>query len=158
MLNIQHSENLSNIHKSKNGVFFTTNNEIINNIINVVDIAEVNNKVILEPSCGNGMLILEFMKKIHNHYNSPLIIDNFLKHNLIFNDVDLDILNECICNIKEMYCKMYNQQIDYNLNACNVDFTKKKGLMSSSNIYQYLSKIDYVIGNPPYITLYGRKG
>lgn len=157
MLNVQYSENLSNVYKSKNGVFFTTDNEIINNIINVVDIAEVNNKVILEPSCGNGMLILELMKKIHNHYNSPLIMDNFLKNNLIFNDVDLDILNECIYNIKELHCKMYNQQIDYNLKAFNIDFTKKKGLMSSSAIYQYLSKIDYVIGNPPYITLYGRR-
>ncbi len=157
MLNIQYSENLSNNYKSKNGVFFTTNNEIINNIINVVDVAEVNNKVILEPSCGNGMLILELMKKIHNHYNSQLIMDNFLKHNLIFNDIDLDILNECIHNIKELYCKMYNQQIDYTLNAFNVDFTKKKDLMSSSHLDQYLSKIDYVIGNPPYITLYGRR-
>ena len=156
MLNIQYSENLSNIHKSKNGVFFTTNNEIINNIINVVNIAEVNNKVILEPSCGNGMLILELMKKIHNHYNSQLIMDNFLKHNLIFNDIDLNILNECICNIKELYYKMHNQQqIDCNLNAFNVDFTRKKDL--TSNLYQYLSKIDYVIGNPPYITLYGRR-
>ncbi len=157
MLNIQYSENLSNAYKSKNGVFFTTNNEIINNIINIIDIAEVNNKVILEPSCGNGMLILELMKKIHNHYNSQLIMDNFLKHNLIFNDIDLDILNECICNIKELYCKMYNQQIDHSLKAFNVDFTKKKDLMSSAEIYQYLSKIDYVIGNPPYITLYGRR-
>jgi len=157
MLNVQYSENLSNNYKSKNGIFFTTNNEIINNIINVIDIAEVNNKIILEPSCGNGMLILELMKKIHNHYNSQLIVDNFLKHNLIFNDIDLDILNECIHNIKELYCKMYNQQIDYNLNAFNVDFTKKKDLTSTSKIYQYLNKIDYVIGNPPYITLYGRR-
>jgi hypothetical protein len=157
MLNIQYSENLSNVYKSKNGVFFTTNNEIINNIINIVDVAEVNNKVILEPSCGNGMLILELMKKIHNYHNSQLVMDNFLKHNLIFNDIDLDILNECIYNIKELYCKMYNQQIDYTLNGFNVDFTKKKDLMSSSEIYQYLSKIDYVIGNPPYITLYGRR-
>ena len=134
------SENLSNVYKSKNGIFFTTNNEIINNIINIVDIAEVNNKVVLEPSCGNGMLILELMKKIHNHYNSQLIMDNFLKHNLIFNDIDLDILNECIYNIKELYYKMYNQQIDYNLNAFNVDFTKKKDLTSLPKVYQYLSK------------------
>lgn len=157
MLNVQYSENLSNVYKSKNGIFFTTNNEIINNIINIIDVAEVNNKVILEPSCGNGMLILELMKKIHNHYNSQLVMDNFLKHNLIFNDIDLDILNECIHNIKELYCKMHNQQIDYNLNAFNIDFTKKKDLISYSEIYQYLSKIDYVIGNPPYITLYGRR-
>ena len=157
MVKNQNYKNLSNNYKSNNGIFFTTNNDIINNIINIINIEKINNKIIFEPSCGNGMLILELMKKIHNFHNSQLIMDTFLKCNLVFNDIDKSILNECIYGIKNLYYKIYNQQINYNLNGFNVDFTKKKDSFSFSKIYQYLGKIDYIIGNPPYITLYGRR-
>ena len=63
MLHAQYSNNLSVQQKSKSGIFFTTSNEITNRIINVIDIAKIQNKLVLEPSCGNGMLILELMKK-----------------------------------------------------------------------------------------------
>ena len=152
--NNYYSNSLSSIDKQKNGIFFTTDNKIIENIINVVDIKNIQDKLILEPSCGNGNVVIELIKKINNFYQSKKIIDKFIKNNLILNDINPNILNECISNINKLYYLIYKENIKINLNIFNIDFTKKNLPL---NFKKYLNKIDYVIGNPPYITLYGRR-
>ncbi len=149
------NSNISNdnliCHKKQNGIFFTFDEDLIEKIISIVDIENIQDKKVLEPSCGDGKLIISLIKKIHKIHNAKPVIDYFLKNNLFFNDIDNKILSSCIINIKNYYYQLFNQELNYSLNSFNCDFSLK-----SETIFN-IPKMDFIIGNPPYITLYGRR-
>jgi hypothetical protein len=61
-------------------------------------------------------------------------------------------------NISELYFILFEKEFDGRFNCYCLDFTlTKPNDTKSSNIYNLYKQFDYVIGNPPYITLYGRR-
>ena len=54
-----------------------------------------------------------------------------------------------IKNMKQLYLTLFKENYNGNFNSFVCDFTNKKHM---NNI-----KFDYIVGNPPYISLYGRR-
>ena len=140
--------------KKEKGIFFTEDKKVLKYLIkDLVNDPKIISKKIFEPSCGKGDIILFLLKKLIKKY-SPQEIINFIKNNLFFNDVLKNNITYTIENIQNLIKKELNYQIaSTNFNAFCSDFTIKNNKVLS----KLYSSMDYIIGNPPYITLYGRR-
>lgn len=145
---------MSSEDKKNCGSFYTRSNDIIDYMINNVKIDEDTH--ILEPSCGSGLFLIEIIKKIKNNskgLNKALLLKKIFK-NIEANDIDnmackiteANILCSLIEDIKDVYIQD-NQFKLPRLKIYNYDFCYK-------NIN---NKYDVIIGNPPFVTLYGRR-
>ena len=141
-------------NKKDGGSFYTRSNEIIDYMINNIRIDE--NTHILEPSCGSGLFLIEIIKKIKKNsteLNKALLLKKIF-NNIEANDIDsmackiteANILCILIEDIKEVYIKDNKFKLP-KLKIYNYDFCDK-------NIN---NKYDVIIGNPPFVTLYGRR-
>jgi tRNA1(Val) A37 N6-methylase TrmN6 len=163
----QFNERLINKNSQKlSGSFFTHNIEIIDNIIDVIDYSQILNKKILEPSCGQGIFLFRLLQKIYEIFPQQLIIDNFLQNNLYFVDIDPKMIQQTEKNINRLYKLLFETKYTGKLNGFSYDFTEKMvkkhySLFDSSTkqhpLSELIGEIDYVVGNPPYVTLYGRR-
>lgn len=150
--------------RKQNGVFFTNSISTIDKLLDVIEIdADVFHKKILEPSCGQGIFLLRLIAKIYEKYPDELLISNFIERNLFFVDVDSSMVKKTIDNISAFYLFLFGEEFEGSFNAINWDFTDKKtpkGLFDDltptpfSDLY---GSFDFIIGNPPYVTLYGRR-
>ncbi len=159
-------EGSMNIAKRKqNGVFFTNNFETIDKIISIIDFPNIENKIILEPACGQGIFILRILSKVYEQHSAKLFIDKFIAKNLIFNDIDFEMIEKTKENIQKLYFSWFGEIYKGNFQSFVSDFTIRNN--QSKNLFfekqnviileKFYNKIDYVIGNPPYISLYGRR-
>lgn len=141
-------------NKKDGGSFYTRSNEIIDYMINNIKIDE--NTHILEPSCGSGLFLLEIINKIRNNStesNKALLLKKIFK-NVEANDIDsmackiteANILCSLIEDIRDLYVQNNKFKLP-KLKIYNYDFCDK-------NIN---NKYDVIIGNPPFVTLYGRR-
>lgn len=138
------------------GKFYTNN---INLVKMIIDKLEIPNGKILEPSCGSGIFVTEiikkiFEKKIKNGENEEEIL-KYIVENIYVNDIDtiaLDITEVNILSILMPYIiKAKNKNHSFKLpklKLLNYDFVKEK---------QYEKKFDLIIGNPPFVTMYGKR-
>lgn len=150
--------------RKQNGVFFTNSISTIDKLLDVIEInPDVFHKKILEPSCGQGIFLLRLIAKIYERYPDELLISNFIERNLFFVDVDSSMVKNTIDNISAFYLFLFGEEFKGSFNAINWDFTDKKipkGLFDDltptpfSDLY---GSFDFIIGNPPYVTLYGRR-
>ncbi len=148
-------ENTMSSEDKKNcGSFYTRSNDIIDYMINNVQIDEDTH--ILEPSCGSGLFLIEIIKIIKNNskeLNKALLLKKIFK-NIEANDIDsmackiteANILCSLIEDIKDVYIQNNGFKLP-KLKIYNYDFCYK-------NIN---NKYDVIIGNPPFVTLYGRR-
>ena len=148
-------ENTMSLEDKKNcGSFYTRSNDIIDYMINNIKIDE--NTHILEPSCGSGLFLIEIIRKIKNNskeLNKALLLKKIFK-NIEANDIDnmackiteANILCSLIEDIKDVYIQDNGFKLP-KLKIYNYDFCYK-------NIN---NKYDVIIGNPPFVTLYGRR-
>ena len=137
-------------NQKKTGTFLTKNELLINKIIAFIPIDKtLFRKKILEPSCGNGLLLLGFIKKVYDKYNDKILIFKLINNVLYFNDANEIMIKETVKNIKNLYKLLFDEEYSGNFNSYILDYTDK-------NNFKKL-KFDYIIGNPPYITLYGRR-
>lgn len=151
--------------RKKNGVFFTNNLATIDKIIAVIDFSNIKNKKILEPSCGQGIIILRILDKFYQQHQDKYSMDNFIANNLIFNDLDIEMVEQTKKNIQEIYFNWFNVSYTGSFQSFVSDFTLRNNpnnnaLFQEKNIIileKFYGKIDYVVGNPPYISLYGRR-
>ncbi len=151
--------------KKQNGVFFTNNFETIDKIISIIDFPTIENKIILEPACGQGIFILRILSKVYEQNSAKLFIDKFIAKNLIFNDIYFEMLEKTKENIQKLYFSWFGETYKGNFQSFISDFTIRNN--QSKNLFfetqnaiileKFYNKIDYVIGNPPYISLYGRR-
>lgn len=141
-------------HKDRknNGVFFTNNTEVIDLILNNITINKyIFDKKILEPSVGNGIFLISLIIKISLKYNNKDTIHNFIENNLYFNDISKDSVNATKENIKDLFYVLFNEKYMGTFNDSVNDFTIKENNISLFETF------DYIIGNPPYVSLYGRR-
>jgi methylase of polypeptide subunit release factors len=154
-------------NRKSNGVFFTNEVNIVNQVMSVIDFNHgVVKKNILDPACGNGIFLIRIIEEIYNLFPSQDIVKNFIKQNLIFVDIENKMVENTKCNIRKLYKHLFNTEYLETFNAYTYDFTQKfykncHSLFRNTNTNHPLSKfmedIDYVVGNPPYVTLYGRR-
>ncbi|MCU0393087.1 MAG: Eco57I restriction-modification methylase domain-containing protein [Thermoflexibacter sp.] len=161
----QREANINLEIKRQNGVFFTNNIETIDKIISVIDFTIIENKTILEPACGQGILILRILSKVYQQNANKSFIDRFIANNLIFNDIDFEMVEKTKENIQKLYFSWFGEAYKGTFQSFVSDFTIRNNQVKNLFIEaqntvileRFYDKIDYVIGNPPYISLYGRR-
>ena len=160
-----YEKDLNQKERKKNGVFLTNSVDIVENLLDVVLIdSEVFTKRILEPSCGQGIFILKLLSDIYLKFPDSILISNFISNNIFFVDVQEEMVEKTKTNIQKLFTFLFNEDFQGTFNGITWDFTDKviSGLSlfdevkttPFSNLY---NSFDYVIGNPPYVTLYGRR-
>lgn len=129
--------------KKENGIVYTPQYIVDYIIDNTIDLADIKNKIVVDPACGCGAFLTGLISKISSWNSSQLC--NFISNNLYGFD-----LNE---NCKKDIELVINTQLLL-LNKCYSDV--KINIYSFDSLFNewrdYLpSKPDYVIGNPPYV-------
>src|SRR3989338_2658531 len=156
---------ISHQSKKDNGVFFTNEIRIIDSILDIIEFNNgIINKKILEPAVGNGIFLIRTIERAYQYYPSKEKIKYFIENGLFFIDVDPAMIRKTKENIAELYKNLFSEQYKGGFNAFVYDFTEKVKTdltlfneTKNPNLENLLQKIDYVIGNPPYVTLYGRR-
>jgi hypothetical protein len=148
--------------KQLKGEFFTEDKNIINKLLNTLKISgNIFNYKVLEPSVGSGNLVIALLNEMTKFSSKKKDFDKFLKNNLFMNELDEAFLKQTHTNIKYFYEKKFNKKLNIKLNLLNIDFTKKinkSDLFTNDNeLKDHLNSFDIVFGNPPFVTLYGRR-
>lgn len=160
--------NISNDYKKKNGIFFTYNINIIDNILSFINFNDVNiiNKKVLDPSCGTGIFLIRYIEKVLDvhklDYNSAI---SFIQGCIFFVDIETSMVSFTEKNIRLFIKKKFNNEYNGDINGIASDFTILheeqnclfKDFDKKYKLSHLLKNIDYVIGNPPYVSLYGRR-
>lgn len=155
---------LNKLYRKQNGIFLTNSLSTVENVLSIVEInSEIFNKNILEPSCGQGIFILKLITDVYNQFPDEKLIASFISKNLFFVDIQKEMVQKTIFNIQTLYHYLFEDDYRGTFNAITWDFTDK--LPPNSLFYELketpfssiYNSFDYVIGNPPYVTLYGRR-
>jgi hypothetical protein len=163
-----YENNLELSHRKDLGVFLTNNINTVDKILDIVDFQDENilSRKFLEPSCGNGVFIIRLLEKLFKNIENKQVVSNFIKSNIFFIDINEKMIEKTKSNISRYFYSKFNEPYDGNYNGFVFDFTQRiKPKKNNSLFYNlldtplsdYLDDIDYVIGNPPYVSLYGRR-
>ena len=160
-----YEQGLNKIDRKKNGVFLTNSLDTVTNLLDVIIIdSEIFVKRILEPSCGQGIFILKLLSDIYLKFPDPLLISNFISNNIFFVDIQEEMVEKTKNNIQKLYDFLFDEDFKGSFNGIVWDFTDKvsSGFSLFDEVKQtpfsdLYNSFDYVIGNPPYVTLYGRR-
>lgn len=150
-------------HRQKNGIFLTRDMNIVDSVLECIDNNNLFSKLILEPSCGHGIFLLAIIVKAYLIKPCSESISKFIEENLFFVDIDPNMVRATKFSISELYKFLFQTEYLGKFNSFCLDFTLKYQSSSADEdsqlyqLYKYYNKFDYVIGNPPYITLYGRR-
>lgn len=112
---------------------------------------------ILEPSCGAGNFVITIIERLilllKEKLNAVEIIE-YIQHNLYANDIDTIALKitemRMIITLFPLIVEAYIQDKTFKLQKFklyNIDFIKKDC---------FSEKFSFVIGNPPFVTMYGK--
>lgn len=161
-----YEQKLSKENRKKNGIFLTNSLCIVDNILNIIDLQDdFFSKKILEPACGQGIFILKLLADIYIFCPDDVLLSNFIENNIYFVDIQEEMIKKTKSNISKLYFYLFEKEYNGSFNGIVADFTEKKRSkipslfdVSSNNIFEdFYDFFDYVIGNPPYVTLYGRR-
>ena len=153
--------NTSILKRKKNGIFFTNNINIIDSILdNLPGNDKLFSKMVLEPSCGHGIFILKLLLKLYTIKPCPDTISEFINSRLYFTDIDPKMILQTEDKIKKFFIFLFNKEFKSKFNSYSLDFTIKKNNQPTElqqNFFSNYKSFDYIIGNPPYVSLYGRR-
>lgn len=160
-----YEQSLNKIDRKQKAVFFTNSLDIVENLLDVISIdTEIFSKRILEPSCGQGIFILKLLSYIYLKFPDSLLISSFIKSNIFFVDVQEKMIEKTQNNIKKLYFFLFEEEFEGSFNGIIWDFTDKISFgislfdeVRTNPFCKLYNSFDYVIGNPPYVTLYGRR-
>ncbi|WP_155119625.1 Eco57I restriction-modification methylase domain-containing protein [Leptospira weilii] len=163
----KHQESLSTVDRKRNGIFLTDDLTIIDSLLDILDsYDDIKYYKILEPSCGKGIFLIRLLDRIYKLTNNKEIIYSAINDVIYFNDIDPNMVRMTKNNISDFYFYTFEEEYRGKFNSFNTDFTVsnngENNLFYCSNenndsfesMYNFF---DFVIGNPPYITLYGRR-
>ena len=143
-------------NRKKNGVYYTNCLDVVDTVLgHLISDKDLINKTVLEPSCGNGIFIQKILIKLIKQGYSEKEINKYISTKLIINDIDPEAIAQTKNKIIELYQLFYGAEYKGDFLALNIDFTKV--LDDENALSKFLGKIDYVVGNPPFVALYGRR-
>ena len=155
---------LNNHHDRKiNGQYPTINKKILRYIINTTisnakkDIQELK---FLDPCAGTGNFILTLLYDQYQLNGNIHIIYNILD-NYIGIEIDPMLINFHKIQINLLLKYLSNNTCSYlNINVIQGDATYKKDILEKLQHFNIKesNKFDIILGNPPYVALYGRRG
>ncbi|MBS7230303.1 hypothetical protein KHA90_04630 [Flavobacterium psychroterrae] len=160
-----YEQKLNKKDRKKNGVFLTNSLETVENLLDIIIVdSEIFSKRILEPSCGQGIFILKLLTDLYLKFPDSILISKFISNNIFFVDIQEDMVDKTKNNILELYFFLFDETFKGSFNGITWDFTDK--ISSGVSLFdevritpfaELYNSFDYVIGNPPYVTLYGRR-
>ncbi|MCB0536910.1 MAG: Eco57I restriction-modification methylase domain-containing protein [Bacteroidetes bacterium] len=160
-----YEQSLNKVERKKNGVFLTNSLDTVESIVDVVEInLDIFSKRILEPSCGQGIFMLKLISDVYNKFPNSDLVSNFIAQNIFFVDVQDEMIEKTKENICLLYQFLFDEEYTGNFNGIVWDFTNK--VIYGNSLFEEVKEtpfselyntFDYVIGNPPYVTLYGRR-
>lgn len=149
-----------NLHQKKNGVFLTSNVSVINSVLSKVPSDEkIFTYSYLEPSCGYGAFLIQLIIKAYLIQPKKSQIEEFIQNKIFFIDIDPEMIKFAEHNICELFHFLFNAKYLGSFNSYISDFTMLNNYIDDdSNCLRLLyGNIDFIVGNPPYVTLYGRR-
>ena len=163
-----YENNLELSQRKDLGVFLTNNIRTVDKILDIIDFEDENilSRKFLEPSCGNGVFVIRLLEILFKTEESKEVVSKFIESNIFFIDIDEKMIEKTKNNISSYFYSKFNEQYVGTYNDFVFDFTqrikpKKSNLLFDSlldtPLTKFLNNIDYVIGNPPYVSLYGRR-
>jgi tRNA1(Val) A37 N6-methylase TrmN6 len=160
-----YEQKLNKKERKKDGVFLTNSLDTVGNLLDIIKIdSEIFSKRILEPSCGQGIFILKLISDIYLKFPDSILISKFISNNIFFVDIQEDMVEKTRNNISELYNFLFNTEYSGTYNGITWDFTDKVSSrlslfdeIKTTPFTDLYNSFDYVIGNPPYVTLYGRR-
>lgn len=138
------------------GRFYTNDNKVIESMVNDSDVLSGK---ILEPACGTGLFLVNIVLSIVNKmtdqgYSAEETLD-YISDNVYGNDIDEFVLKIAEINVLASLLPLLIDAVNKNdnykmkkLKLFNYDYTQKECFGENFNL---------VIGNPPYVTLYGKR-
>ncbi len=147
------------------GQFFTNNYKIIDYMLELSDYNNnIENIKVLEPSVGSGLFLARIINRLvillkEKNFNEIEIL-NIINQNIFAGDIDdfacfLTQLNLLI-SLKDIIINAFIKSPDFLLKRFNVfknDYTESTFFTAEKSKGQF----DLIIGNPPYITMYGKR-
>ena len=163
-----YENNLELSQRKDLGVFLTNNIHTVDKILDIIDFEDKNilSRKFLEPSCGNGVFVIRLLEILFKTEENKEVVSKFIESNIFFIDIDEKMIEKTKNNISSYFYSKFNEQYVGTYNDFVFDFTqrikpKKINLLFDSlldtPLTKFLNNIDYVIGNPPYVSLYGRR-
>lgn len=155
-------------HRKDLGVFLTNNINTVDKILDVIDFEDksILSRKFLEPSCGNGVFIIRLLEKLFKNIKNKKVVFKFIESNIFFIDIDEKMIEKTKSNISSYFFSKFNEPYIGSYNSFVFDFTQRIKPKKSNSLFdslldiplaKFLDDIDYVIGNPPYVSLYGRR-
>ena len=163
-----YENNLELTHRKDLGVFLTNNINTVDKILDIIDFEDKNilSRKFLEPSCGNGVFIIRLLEKLFENVENKKVVSKFIESNIFFLDIDEEMIEKTKTNISSYFYSKFNETYVGKYNDFVFDFTQRIKPKNSNLLFdslldiplaKFLDNIDYVIGNPPYVSLYGRR-
>ncbi len=163
-----YENNLELSHRKDLGVFLTNNIHTVDKILDIIDFEDENilSRKFLEPSCGNGVFVIRLLEKLFKNIENKEVVSKFIESNIFFIDIDEKMIEKTKTNISSYFFSKFNEQYVGKFNDFVFDFTKRIKPKKNNSLFdsildiplaKFLNNIDYVIGNPPYVSLYGRR-
>ena len=155
-------------HRKDFGVFLTNNIKTVDKILDSIDFHDTSifSKKFLEPACGNGVFVIRLLERLFDNISDKYLVQSFIESNIYFVDIDNTMVETTKSNIAEFYKLKFGQKYNGKFNGFVFDFTqrikpKHNNLLFDTTLdiplTKELEEMDYVIGNPPYVSLYGRR-
>jgi len=134
------------VNTMKNRCQIFTPKQYVNKMLDCINYKgeKILGKYILENSCGEGDVLIQIVNRYFNaakkkNYSRKKIKSD-LETYIIGFEIDNDVKETCINNLNSFIKSKGIESVDWNIN--NKDYLK----------YQLERGVDYVVGNPPYIT------
>ena len=146
-------------------MFLTNSLNTVENLLSVIEInSAIFGKRILEPSCGQGIFILKLIADVYAQFPDNILISTFISNSIFFVDMQEEMVEKTKHNINLLYNFLLEGDFNGSYNGITWDFTDKIAFGTSlfdeirtTPFTELYNTFDYVIGNPPYVTLYGRR-
>lgn len=145
-------------NQKSNAAFLTNNTLVIDLVLKKVpEDKSIFDSSFLEPACGQGVFLIKLILKAFSISPSMSVISAFIENKLFFVDIDPYMIDITKNNISNLFLYLFNCEYEGKFNSFVEDFSNLESQSGKPQLANLYESIDYVIGNPPYISLYGRR-